>query len=181
MKISWKREPAPFKEVEDESITTPVYAPRGMIDTNGDGFFGEPDRERRTHARDTINVHPESAGIAVSLDDGSGFGYQFPMPCDSVTLKLRRKGQRAWIMDLETVSAQYGSTLDIRFSRKWYELPPGYYEVKIVFRSGDRVSEGGWLLLHKDATPSALTTGARQVRRKAMPSAPIGHDIEGEG
>lgn len=179
MRVVWKDKPAPLTAQEDDDITTPVYVPRGRIDTiSNDSTL--PDRHRATHARDTINIHPDSAGVAIQLDDGSGFGYAFPMPCDGVELRMRRKGQRQWLTTLETVSAQFGSTLEIRFPRDWPEYPPGYYEVKILFRSGDRVNEGGWLLFHKDARPSALTVDAHQVRRRPEANAPIGHHIEKE-
>ena len=177
MRVVWKDQPDALIAQEDESITTPVYVPRGRIDTiSNDSAY--PTHRRSTHARDTINIHPDAAGINVQLDDGSGFGYQFPMPCDEVTLKLRRKGERRWLTTLEAVSAQYGSTLEIRFPRDWSHYPPGYYEVKIIFRSGERVNEGGWLLFHKDRYPSARTVDARQVHRRPEVNAPIGHHIE---
>lgn len=177
MRVLWKSEPAPEVPTEDDSITTPVYVPRGQIDTISTGTANSQ-QHRVTHARDTVRIHPESAGVTVNLDDGSGFGYNFPYPCDRVELKVRRKGKYDWLMVLETVSAQFDSTLEIRFPKQWYDLPPGYYEVKITFHSGERENKGGWLLFYKDGAPSARTVDAHQIRFRPKPNAPIGHHIE---
>lgn len=173
--------------IPDEHITQPII-PYGC--GPGLGCYnpcerGIPLDHVRTHARDTIRVSYDAVSTVIKLDDGSGEGYRYPMPCEDMAIHLRRKGQPCFCLIVRPVFSRWDGDMEIRWPPEFKHLPYGYYEGRITQDRGcEQTWYGGWLLFQKMPPGRNYVRDYKNLKRRPSESLESRcanpHDISGE-